>query len=155
MSFWTEFIAYSLGGLPPGLISIIIISLLITFFQVLVFKVLSDQGRIKEIKEKQKTISDELKKTNDIKRIKELNNELVKLSMENMRLSIKPLLIILLPLIFIFWFLKKSYDAAGVGNIISWGANLPIVGDGAGWLLSFIIFTSIFNIVLRKVLKIQ
>jgi len=49
--------------------------------------------------------------------------------------------------------LKSLYS--GVGDIIPWGADLPLVHTGAGWLLSYIIFSMIFSIILRKILKVH
>jgi uncharacterized membrane protein (DUF106 family) len=149
-----EFIIFSFAGLPPGLISIAIISLVITFLQLLAYKKLSDQERIKEIKERQKQISKEIREVKDEKRLQALNKEMLSLSGELMRLSMWPSLITLLPLLLVLWLLRNVYTANGVGNIISWQANLPIVGNGAGWLLCFIVFTFVFNLVLRKIMKI-
>jgi len=154
MSLWTGFIAYSFNELPPGLVSIIIISFLVTLFQILIYKRFSDQQRIKEIKERQKAINLDLRNARDEKKMKELNTEIMHLSTELMRLSMKPMIITLLPLLLVFWLLKEGYNNAGVGNIISWGANLPLIGNGAGWLLSFILFTLVFNLLLRKFLKV-
>lgn len=148
-----KFITFSFAGLPPGLISIIVISFIVTLFQTLVYKKLSDQKRIKELKERQKEIRKELKQATG-KKLEELNKEILSLSAELMKLSLIPSIVTLLPLLLVLWFLKNSYTAVGIGNIISWGANLPIVGSGAGWLLSFIVFSIIFNILLRKLMKV-
>jgi uncharacterized membrane protein (DUF106 family) len=149
-----EFITFSFAGLPPGLISIAVISLVITFLQLLAYKKLSNQKRIKEIKERQKQISKEIREVKDEKRLQALNKEMLSLSGELMRLSMWPSLITLLPLLLVLWLLRNAYAASGVGNIISWQANLPLVGNGAGWLLCFIVFTFVFNLVLRKIMKI-
>ncbi|MEM2822212.1 MAG: EMC3/TMCO1 family protein [Candidatus Pacearchaeota archaeon] len=155
MSFWTGFVVYSVGGLPKGLISIIIISFLVVFLQTLAYKLLSNQARIKQLKERQKALNAEIKANiNNKEKIEKLNKELMQSSLELMKLSMKPLLFTSLPILLILWGLKASYSAAGVGNIISWGVNLPIIGDGAGWLLSFIIFSTIFGLILRKILKV-
>lgn len=151
------FAKFTIFGLPQGLISILIIALAATLFQLLVYKFFSDQKKIKEIKERQKEIKVELKKIRaeeNPEKFKQLNTETVKLSGELLRLNLKPTLLTLLPLLLLIYVMKNLYTSAGVGNIISWGANLPIVGDGAGWLLSFIIFTLILNLLFRKLLNI-
>ena len=76
------------------------------------------------------------------------------LSTEQMRASLKITAITLLPFILFFTFLGDIYTNAGVGNIMYWKANIPIFGDGAGWFLSYIIFSTIFSIILRKLLKV-
>ncbi len=151
---WTGFIVYTIDGIPKGLISILLISFFVTLLQLLAYKKFSNQQRIKEIKERQKIIQKELRNIKDEKTIKKLNDELIKSSGELLKISTKPMLITLLPLLFLLWFLRKSYTAAGIGNIITWPWNLPIIGNGAGWLLCFIIFSIIFNLILRKLLKV-
>ncbi|MEM2479046.1 MAG: EMC3/TMCO1 family protein, partial [Candidatus Pacearchaeota archaeon] len=117
MSFWTGFIVYSVGGLPKGLISIIIISFLVVFLQTLAYKLLSNQARIKELKERQKALNAEIKANiNNKEKIEKLNKELMQSSLELMKLSMKPLLFTSLPILLILWGLKVSYSAAGVGN---------------------------------------
>jgi len=155
---WTEFIAFSINGLPPGLISIIILSFIITLLQLLAYKKFSDQERIKELKQKQKELHKEIRqaaKEKDESKIRELNKEAMQINAEMMRLNFKPMLITLLPLLLVFWLLRQSYNAAGIGNIIAWPWQLPIVGNGAGWLLCYIIFSLIFSILLRKIFKIH
>lgn len=154
---WLEFIKFSIAGLPPGLISIVLLSFIVTLLQLLAYKKFSDQKRIKELKERQKELNREVRqaaKDKDEDKLRKLNKEAMEVNMEMMKLNFKPMLITLLPLLLVFWLLRQSYNAAGIGNIIAWPWNLPIVGNGAGWLLSYIIFSLIFSILLRKIFKI-
>lgn len=133
------------------LVSIIIFSFIITALQSFAYKKLINQSKYQELKEKQKSLQARMKETKEPEKLMEMQQELMKTSMENMRLTMKPMLITLLPLLLIFAGLKWLYvDATNTGNIITWGANLPLVGTGAGWLLSYIIFGLIFGIILRK-----
>lgn len=138
------------------LVSILIFSLIITFLLSLFYKVLIDQKKFKELKERQKELQKKMKQTKEAEKLAELQKELIQTSLESMRLTIKPMLIILLPLLLIFAGLKWLYvDATNVGNIISWPWNLPLVGNGAGWLFCYIVFGFIFSLITRKILKIN
>jgi len=149
-----EFISLSILGLPEGLISILIISCIITFLQLLAYKKLSNQERIKELKEKQKSLYKEIKNVKDEKKLKEMHREITQINLELMRLNLWPTTIMFLPLILVFIFLRYAYAYAEIGNIIEWPWNLPIVGNGAGWLLCYIFFGLIFSILFRKLIKV-
>ncbi|MCL6500718.1 MAG: EMC3/TMCO1 family protein [Candidatus Pacearchaeota archaeon] len=138
------------------LFSMIVFSLVLSFLLTLAYKKLTNQKRLNELKEKQKKLREEMKASkNEPEKIEKLQKEMLDASMENMRLSFKPMLITFIPLILAFYGLRVLYtDMAGVGNIISWGANLPIVGDGAGWLLCYIIFSFIASILFRKLFRL-
>ena len=137
------------------LVSIIVFSFLLTLFTTFVYKKFTNQETGREMKLKQKEFKEKQKQfRDDPKKLLELQNEMMKMSMEQMRGSFKPLLISFLPLILLFNFLKQTYAAAQVGDIITWGVNLPMVGTGAGWFLSYFIFSMIFSGILRKILKV-
>jgi uncharacterized membrane protein (DUF106 family) len=82
-----------------------------------------------------------------------LQKEMLSLSAEQMKHSMKPMLFTFLPLIAVFAGLKSLYT--GVGDIIPWGADIPLFHTGAGWLLCYIFFSMVFSITLRKILKIH
>ncbi|MBS3090513.1 DUF106 domain-containing protein [Candidatus Pacearchaeota archaeon] len=137
------------------LLGIALFSFVITLLLTLLYKKFTNQEKSKERMEKQKEFREKQKQFRDEpQKLLELQNEMMQMSMEQMRESFKPLLISFLPLIFAFGFLKQVYTDAAIGEIISWQVNLPLVGTGAGWFLSYVIFSLIFNSVLRKVLKV-
>jgi uncharacterized membrane protein (DUF106 family) len=111
---------------------------------------------MKEFREKQRELQQKSKQLRDNpEKLMELQKEMMQISMEQMRHSFKPMMITFIPLIIFFIFLRNLYGIAGIGNIIYWRINLPVFGDGAGWLLSYIIFSIIFNSLLRKILKVH
>lgn len=138
------------------LVSIIVFSLVITLLLTLSYKKLTDQKRMNELKEKQKKLREEIKASkNEPEKMEKLQKEMMEISLENMRLSFKPMLITFIPLLFVFYGLRVLYmDMAKVGNIITWGTKLPVIGDGAGWLLCYILFGFIFSLILRRLFKI-
>ena len=135
------------------LVSIIVFSFLITLALTLVYRKLTDKKELDELKNKQKELRERLLKC-DGKEREAIQKEMLECSAKSLRLTLKPMLITYIPILFVFYGLKKLYmDMAKVGNIISWNVTLPIIGDGAGWLLSYIIFSLIFSIILQKILK--
>jgi uncharacterized membrane protein (DUF106 family) len=134
---------------------IILFSFIITFFLTLLYKKFTDQEKHKAYAEKQREFREKSKLLkNEPEKLLEMQKEMMQGSMEQMRDSFKPLIISFIPIMFAFAFLKWAYTEANVGEIISWNVNLPIFGTGAGWFLSYIIFSLIFNSILRKILKV-
>ena len=135
------------------LLSIIVVSLIVTLILTWVYKLLIDQEKMKSLKEKTKELQKQLKTEKDTEKIMQINKEMLQMSGEQMKMSFKPMLITYVPLI-VFWaFLRGLYT--GVGDLITWGFNLPLVGTGAGWLLSYLIFSIAFSMIWRKILKVQ
>jgi uncharacterized membrane protein (DUF106 family) len=134
-------------------VSILIVSAVLTFLLTWVYKMTINHKRYKEINERQKTLRNEMKGTKDMKKLNEIQNETMTLSMESLKLSFKPMLITFIPVLIIFGLLKQAYTTAGIGNIIPWGTNLPIIGTGAGWFLCYFVLSFVFSIIFRKILK--
>ncbi len=133
--------------------SIIVFSLFITSILTFVYKKLTNQARMKEIKAKQKELQQKAKEEKDKDKIMEINKEMMKLSSEMLKMSFKPMLITFLPLILIFTGLRSLYASAAVGNLVTWGTNLPLIGDGAGWFLCYIAFSFAFSLIFNKIFK--
>jgi len=137
------------------LISIIVFSLIITFVLTWLSKLLINQDKMKELKERTKQLQQNMKEEKNPDKLAQFQKEMLQISGEQMKMSFKPMLITYLPLILFWVFLKGLYTKAGVGDLIHWGVSLPIIGTGAGWLLSYLIFCIIFSIILRKLMKVQ
>jgi len=137
------------------LLFITLFSLALTLLTTLIYKVLTNQTRLKELREKQKQLRAEaLKLKENPQKIMELQKEMLAISVEQMKAGLKPMLATFLPFLLALWFLKNIYTAAEVGNIIYWHANLPLIGDGGGWFFCYIILSLVFSLLLRKLLKI-
>ena len=142
------------------LLSMIVLSFLITLGMTLAYKRFSNQEELKRSKERTKELQAKMKAEKDQAKLMGYQKEMLEISMSQMKHSMKPMLITFLPLIAIFAGLKYLY--AGVGNLMNWSFGLPIfcnllpgVCNGAGWFLSYIIFSMAFSIVLRKILKVH
>ena len=68
-------------------------------------------------------------------------------NMKYMKKSMKPMVITILPVIFIFGWLKKVLAGLIVIPLAFWPGHL-------GWLGSYIIFSIFFTTIFRKVLKV-
>ena len=136
------------------LVSILVFTAIMTFLSTWVYKLTINYKRYKEINERQKQLRNEMKlSTKDPKKLQEIQEETMKLSMESMKMTFKPMIITFIPVVIIFGLLRQAYATAGVGNIIYWGANLPIVKTGGGWFFCYVVFGLIFSFVFRKILK--
>ena len=135
------------------LLSIIIFSFVITLALTFVYKFLTKQEDIKNLKARVKELQQQMKEEKDQNKLMDLQKEMMKLSMEQMKHTMKPMLFTFLPLILVFMALRKLY--VGTGYLIPWNVNLPIVGTGAGWFLSYVIFSFAFSMILRKILKVH
>jgi uncharacterized membrane protein (DUF106 family) len=118
--------------------SIVILAFLVTFVMTLITKYLTDQKRMKELKDKQKACQIDLKKyelgSEDYLKVQ---REMMQCTAELMKKSMKPLLISFIPLIIFFWWIRGIYSEV-----------LP------GWLWWYIPSGIISSIILRKILKV-
>ena len=142
------------------LISMIIFSFLITLAMTLTYKKFSNQEELKAGKEKTKELQTKMKGEKDQTKLMQYQKEMLELSMNQMRHSMKPMLITFLPIIGIFAGLRYLYT--GVPNLVNWSINVPLlckmlpgICNGAGWFLSYVILSMIFSITIRKVLKVH
>lgn len=154
--FLLDITKFTVWKLPEGLISIVIFSFLVTLLITFIYKWTTNQKELKELKERQKQLQGRMKECKDNpEKMTEINRESAQIAKKMLKNSFKPMLFTFIPILIIFYFLKEVYTQAGVGNIIAWGTNLPLIGDGAGWFLSYIVLGMVFSIIIRKVLKIH
>lgn len=118
--------------------SIIGISFIITLAMTLVTKYLTNQKRMKELKDTQKSCQQKLKEHKDNpKELEKIQKEMMASSMELMKHSFKPMLITTIPLLFVLFWIRQVYD-----------------GVLGGWIWWYIISSITFSIILRKLLKV-
>ncbi len=129
------------------LFGIIFISFILSLLSSVAWKYLTDQNLLKSLREKTKTLQEDFKKhKSDPKKLAELNSRMAKENWEVMKLqymqSIKPMLVTFVPFAFAFVWIRKTYEPFG-----------PLfLGMGGIW--TYIIFSVIFSMVLRKVMKV-
>lgn len=102
-------------------------------------------NRMKEEMKEQQKIMKESSKSGDTKNMQMAQEKLMKLTMENMRYSFKPMLITFIPFIIIFYWLQGQYSSAGT--------VATIFGFELGWLGWYIVISIISSIIIKKLLK--
>ena len=118
--------------------SLIVISVFLTLVMTIVTKYVTNQNRMKELKDIQKACNIRLKENrNDPKVISEVNKQLMECSLELMKHSFKPMFYTFIPIIIIFWWIKNIFT--------------PILEHWIWWYLGSAIIASI---IFRKVFKV-
>lgn len=128
----TEFIS----GYP--ILSLILVSLVVTFVSSLAQKWLTNQEHLQNLKKRQKEIQKELKNCKDQCRLKELNSEILSITGVMMKSSMKPLLVTAIPFLILFAFLRGVYT-----DLL-----------GGWWIAYYIISSIVFSLITRKILDI-
>lgn len=130
----------------PEPFPILIISFVLTLVTTLIYKYATDQELMKTIKEDVKALQAEMKTLKDKpEKLMEKQKEAMQKNMKMMTQSFKPMLITFIPVVFIFGWLRTHYDA--LGN--------PDVFFGFSWIWTYIIFSIVLSIGLRKLLKVH
>ena len=134
-----------------ALVSIIVIAFFLSLAVTLVYKFLTNQALMKELREQMKKIQDKMKSNPD--KAVELQKQAMSLNMKLMKESFKPLLITIIPFFAIFAWLKSVYNGLVILNV-PFHIPLSSFETGLGWIGVYIICSLIFSTVLRKLLKV-
>ncbi len=135
-----------LMGALPSPYNLLLVSFLITGTITLVYKFLTDQNLMKELKTEMKDLQKEMKQLKDHpEKMMAVQKQVMEKNMKYMMQSLKPTLITLIPILFIFTWLRTYYT--DLGN--------PDVLFGLSWIWIYIIFSIAISITLRKALKIH
>ena len=82
---------------------IILIAFVVNIFIVVITNFMTDKKRAQELKDKQKSLRDELKKHKDNpQKMMEINKQMIEDMPEQMKQSFKPMIITLIPLLILF-----------------------------------------------------
>ena len=119
-------------------LSIIIFALLVTLVMTLITKKVTDQNRMRELKEIQKKCQINLKDSKgDLKKQKEIQKEMMQCSMELMKHSFKPMLITMIPILILIWWIRSIYSTV-----------FP------SWIWWYLVSAMASSIILRKIFKV-
>ena len=119
-------------------VSILVVSVVVTFVATLAHKWLTNQEHMKSLKTRQKEIQKELKGCKDGKVLKELNAEMMKLTGVMMKSSMKPMFVTIIPFLILFAYLRSVFT--------------PVMGST--WIWYYLGFSIVASIVIRKVMKV-
>ena len=135
--------------------NVIVISFLISLLVNLAVKYLSDQEAMKKLKGESEFHREEMKKfKNDPQKMIELQKKAMETSFKYMQHSMRPTLFTLVPLLIIFGWLGNTFKTAGE-TLINLPFSVPLIGSSIGWLGTYIISSLIFNLILRKLFKLN
>ena len=134
--------------------NIIIISFLLTLLVNLAIKLFSDQKLMKKLKEEGEQFKKEMKEfKEDPSKMMEIQKKALENSLNYMKQSMWPTLFTLLPLLLVFRWMGNTFKNGGI--ILPLPSSIPLIGGGLGWLGTYLLFSLIFSIILRKVLKLH
>lgn len=120
--------------------SLIIISILVTLIMTTVRYFVTDKELMRDIKQKQKWIREEMKKYKDnVEKMAELNQQMLEHFPAQMKQTMKLMAITFIPMIVLFGWLRKIYT--------------PLIGGS--WIWWYIGIAMVVGIVLSKILKLE
>ena len=133
--------------------TVIFVSFLLTALVTWVYKLVTNQTLMKQMKEELKMYQDQMKehKANPEKMM-ELQKKAMERNLQYMKHSFKPTFFTLIPLLIIFGWLRTTFTP--YGDLFHWGFWIPLFGTGMSWLGTYILCSIIFSMVIRKLFKI-
>lgn len=128
-------------------VAIIILSFIVTLFITIVTYFMTDRKRMKEIRDKQKHLKKELKKyKHDPAKMMEINKQMMEDLPEQLKHSMKPALITIIPLLILFGWLRSVYEGTALA---SKAFLFP------SWVWWYIGASILFSTILRKMFGLQ
>jgi len=119
--------------------SIILFAFLVSLFITIINKLILDQDKMKNLKEKQKELQKKMKEHKDNpEKLMELQKEMFSQMGETFKHSFKPMLITLIPLLIFFGWLRGLFAETTIAKT---------------WIWYYIGSSIIFSMVLRKIFK--
>lgn len=122
--------------------SIIFMALAISFLISLVNFFFLDKERMREIKAKQKSLNKEIsqhRKEGNHEKMMEIQKELIPMTMEMFKHSLKPMIITIIPILVFFAFIRNVYVDTAIAST---------------WIWYYFISTIVGSIVFRKIFKL-
>ncbi|MBR9706702.1 DUF2208 family protein [Candidatus Pacearchaeota archaeon] len=122
-------------------VAIIFFSFLVTLFITVITYYMTDREKMKAIRDRQKLLRKEMKQYRDNpQKMMELNKQLMADFPEQMKHSMKPMLVTIIPLLILFSWLRSTF------------AQTAIAGS---WFWWYLVSSIIFSMFLRKSLGLQ
>ena len=134
-------------GLQPTYL-IFALSIILSIFVTLVYKYLTDQTLMRELKKDLKKYQKQMKEArSDHAKMSEISKKSMAVNMKYMHQSMKPMLFTLLPFLGIFTWLRSVFDSTVIFALPFWPHTL-------GWIGTYIIFSMVFTTVFRKLMNV-
>jgi uncharacterized membrane protein (DUF106 family) len=138
----------------PGYMEVLAISVLMAFASVMISKLASNQGAIRNLKAEMKSLNEKVKraqKAGDTKEMNRHSGDLMKLSGKQMQMSMKPMMISMMLFVAVFWFFGAYYT----GLVVPSPVNIPFIGNQLGWFHWYIIIVLPGSFLFRKLLVVE
>ncbi|HIE33557.1 MAG TPA: DUF106 domain-containing protein [Candidatus Altiarchaeales archaeon] len=133
----------------PGVV-IAAISIGLMIMSSMVRRATIDRVKMEEIRDRMKELQKTMKsasKSGNTKKLQTAQQEMMKLTMENMKQSFRPMVITIIPFIVIFGWLKNHYDNAGT--------VATVLGFDFSWFWWYLVCAMITSLIINKVLKLM
>ena len=118
-------------------ISIIIISIIMTFISTIITKWLTNQEHLRSLKKRQKELQKEIKNCKDGCKMQEMQAEILSITGSMMKSSFKPVFITMIPFLILIYWIKSIYT--------------PLMGFN--WFWYYLGAAIISSIIYRKLLN--
>lgn len=126
-------------------LGLIIITLVASLIVTLSYKYLTDQKKMKELKDSMKQMQTDVKNyKEDPSKMMEYNKEIMGKNLEYFKQGWKPMVFTLIPFLIMFGWLRTAYE----------GIDLNFLGLLHNWFWVYFIFSIIFTTILRKLMKV-
>ena len=135
------FFGWALGIHP--VFGILFIALFITLFTTFIYKYSTNQVLLKRVREETQSIQKQLKETKDIDKVKILHAQMQQHSIDSLKQNLKPMLFTFIPTALVYFWLSTQFATSG-----------KILFGVIGWLGTYILFTLLSSLLLRKLLKV-
>jgi len=141
--FFNSIFGSLIGWSPLG--GLVLISFIITIIVTVAYKYLTDQEVMKSLKAEMKELQKQVKEAkDDTHKMTELNKKSMEKNLQYMMKSFKPTFFTLIPILIIFSWLRNVYN----------GLELNFLGINS-WIWVYIIFSVVFSLVLRKLMRVH
>ena len=130
----------------PSPWNLFLLSFILTLIMTLLYKFMTDQKLMKELKDEMKELQSEMKTLKDSpEKMMEVQKKAMERNMKYLLQSLKPTLITFIPVLIIFSWMRQYYTE--LGN--------PDVLFGLSWIWIYILSSIILSLTLRKLLKVH
>lgn len=139
-------------GLKPVLAELIV-AVVVTFLSTIPYRFLTDQAKVREIKEKQKELQKKVKEVpkENTEEAGKLSKEVLELTNKQMMMNMKPMFVTLGLVILILPWMSGAF----VGQIALLPFSLPFFGNDFGWLAWYFFISLPFTTLFRKLLGVE
>lgn len=130
----------------PDFISLILLSTGLTIVAFLINRILSDREKIKSLNIELKKLKNELKdaeKKGESSKVNEILKRMLELNTQLLRYSFKGILISTLVILLFLPLLVKKYSGMSV--------SIPLVGFKVGWIFIYLSVSIIVSLIMRKI----